>query len=72
MVDLRKSIAERMVARGVTQAHLAKLSGTLQHKISNYLSGVADMRGETIERMMVALDLEVRPAVRRHKRRKGA
>ena len=67
MHDLRKAILNELERRDMTQAELSRLTGILPHRISEYLSGNRDMYGESLDVILDALDLEIRPATRRRK-----
>ena len=59
---------DRMSELGVTQLRLAELSGILQPRISDYLTGKRDVTGESLRKLLEALDLEIRPVSRRSKK----
>lgn len=57
-----------METKGMSQAQLAELSVMTRPRVTSYLSGKRDVYGETLERMMNALDLEVRPVTKRRRK----
>ena len=68
-VDLRKIIKDEMQRQGVSQTKLQEMTGILQHRISEYLSGRRDVTAETLRKMLEALKLDIRPRRRRKGRR---
>ena len=56
----RTEIVAAMTARGVSQSELARLTGISQPSISDYVRGAADFNGKTLDRVFVALHLEIR------------
>ena len=53
----------------MTQTRLAELAGMTIPRVSDYLNGKRDVQGETLRRMLEALNLEISPAKRRQKGR---
>ena len=68
-VDIRQIIKDEMQRQDVTQTDMQAMTGILQHRISEYLTGKRDVNAETLRLILEALDLEIRCARRR--RRKG-
>ena len=68
-MDIRQIIGTEMQRQGMTQIALEELTGILQHRISEYLTGKRDVNAETLQKILEALKLEIRPA--RQRRRKG-
>lgn len=68
VMDIRRFLNDELERRGMTQRELCRLTGILPHRVSEYLSGKNDIRVETLERILKALDLEIRP---RRRKRKG-
>lgn len=66
-MDIRQIIKDEMDRQGITQTALQDLTGILQHRISDYLTGKRDVNGETLRKMLEALGLEIRPTRRRRK-----
>ncbi len=62
-------IRDRLDRIGMTQAELAELAGMTEPRVSDYLNGKRDVYAATLNRMLEALNLEIRPTRRR--RRKG-
>ena len=60
-MDIRPIIREAMARQGISQRRLAQQTGLMQPHISNYLAGKRDMQGESLRKMLEALDLEIRP-----------
>jgi len=59
---MRQIIKDEMKRQGVTQIAMEEMTGILQHRISDYLTGKRDVNAETLRKMLEALDLEIRPA----------
>jgi len=68
-MDIRSLIIERMEAMEITQAQLAEAAEMTRPRVNAYLRGHRDVYAETLAKMLDALNLEIRPAVKR--RRKG-
>lgn len=68
-MDLRSIIIVELERQGMTQAALADAAEMTQPRVNAYLRGHRDVKAETLARMLDALNLEIRPAVKR--RRKG-
>ena len=68
-MDIRQIVKDEMQRQVVTQMALQDMTGILQHRISEYLSGKRDINAETLERILRALKLEIRPVRRRRKGR---
>lgn len=60
-VDVRKAILERLSAIGKSRNWLAAQSGLRIATVYEYLAGDKDVWAEKAERMLTALDLEIRP-----------
>ena len=58
---IRETIATELARRGWAKAELARRSGVQRPQVVNYLSGRRDARGETLEKLLQALKLEIRP-----------
>ena len=68
-MDIRQITMDEMQRQSVTQTDLQEMTGILQHRISEYLTGKRDINAETLQKILEALKLEIRPVRRR--RRKG-
>jgi len=68
-MDIRQIIQDEMQRQGMTQKALQVMTGILQHRISEYLTGKRDMTGASLQKILKALGLEIRP--QRRRRRKG-
>ena len=66
-MNIRQIIKGRMRDLKVTQLELEERTGIVQPQISAFLSGKRSAVVETVERLLDALDLEIRPAPRRRK-----
>lgn len=64
-MEFRRAIAAEMKRQGVSQMELERRAGVLQHRISDYLRGVQDVRAETLQRLADALGMELRPKRKR-------
>ena len=64
-MDVRRIIMDRMAELGITQTHLAELTGITRPRINAWLRGNRGYNAETLLRILEALDLEIRPARRR-------
>lgn len=60
-MDIRRIIIEAMRQQGMSQRRLAGQAGLTQPRISDYLLGKRDVQGETLNKLLEALDLEIRP-----------
>ena len=65
LVDIRQPIIniiiDAMQRQGISQRRLAEVTGIMQPRISDYLTGKRDVRTETLAKMLKALALEIRP-----------
>lgn len=68
VVDVRRSIKERLEAIGKTRNWLADESGLRQATVYDYLAGKTDVLSDKAEKMLAALGLEIRPAGRGRKK----
>jgi len=68
-VGIRQVIKDEMARRGLTQTALSEMTGILNHRISEFLNEKADMKTTNLQRIMEALDLELRPKSRRRGKR---
>jgi transcriptional regulator with XRE-family HTH domain len=68
-MDLRRIIKAEVEKQGLTQDRLGELTGLLQHRLSEYLSGKRDMTGENLQKILGALGLELRSTRSRRKER---
>lgn len=59
LVALGRAFRALRQQRGLTQASLARLSGTNQATISNVERGAIEARSSTLERIVTALDAEL-------------
>ena len=64
-MDIREIIKVEMQRRGVTQVELQEMTGILQHRISEYMTGKRDVNAETLQKILEALKLEIRQAQKR-------
>lgn len=62
IVDIRKIIMDELVRRQWSQGELCRQTGLLPHRVAEYLSGGRDIYVGTLQRIMEALDLEIRLA----------
>lgn len=69
-MDLREIIRGELVRRGWSQRELCRRTDLYPHQVCDYLSGNKDFLGETLQRIMDVLELEVRRVVRRKNRTK--
>lgn len=58
--DFRDIIKSERERQGLTLTELAERAGTHQPNLSDYLSGKADIRTDTLMRLFTVLELEVR------------
>ena len=58
-MDFRKTIKDELTRRGMTQSRLAELADMMIPRVSDYLRGKRDVYGETLERMLKALNLKI-------------
>ena len=58
-MDIREIILNTMGRNGVSQHELARRTGVLQPRVSDYLTGKRDVRAETLTKFLVALHLEI-------------
>ena len=56
----------------MSQSRLAELAGMTKARVSDFLSGKRDIYVETLQRVLQALELEIRPSTRGRKPMKGA
>ena len=68
-MDARKKIRDELQRRGWSQRELCRRTDLLPHQLCQYLNGNRDIYAETLQRVFVALELEIRPAMRRRKGR---
>ncbi|MHB1156056.1 MAG: helix-turn-helix domain-containing protein [Phycisphaerales bacterium] len=60
-MDIRQIINDAMQKQGISQRGLAQQTGLMQPRISDYLLGKRDVQGETLNKLLEALNLEIRP-----------
>lgn len=60
-IDIRKIVADRLERIGRTQYWLAKQIGMSRQGVWNYMNRKSDMNSETLDKVLEALGLEVRP-----------
>lgn len=61
-IDLRAIVREGMASRNVTSVRqLEHLAGVPDNTLARWLNGSRSCKAETIEAVLIALDLEVRP-----------
>jgi len=68
-MDIRRIITDELRGRGWSQRELCRRAGLLPHQLCEYLNGSRDIYAETLQRILEALQLEIKPATRRQKRR---
>lgn len=66
---MQRIIRNELQRQGMTQARLAELAAMTEARVSDYLAGKHDVRAETLQRMLEALNLKIAPA--RLRQRKG-
>ena len=71
-MNIRKTIKSRAEDRGFSQLELGERSGVAQGTISAYFRGDRDLTGANIDRLCVALGLELKPKQGRGPGRKQA
>lgn len=70
-MNIRQIIMDEMARQGVTQRALQEMTGVLQHRISEFLTGRRDVNAETLAKILDALDIELRPSKRSRRKGKG-
>ena len=68
-MDLRTIIRDELRRREWSQRELCRRTRILPHQMCNYLNGNRDIYAETLERILVALELKIMSAQRRQRRR---
>ena len=68
-MDVHEIIRDELRRRGWSQRELCRRTGMLPHQLCEYLSGNRDLYVNTLQRILKALELEIRPARRRRKGR---
>lgn len=56
---IRSSIIQEIKKRGLTQNELAEMSGLTQAQISNFTSGKYNLSSENIEKLLIALKMNI-------------
>jgi len=64
---IRDIVMAELERRGMAQAELARRAGMLPHRVHEFLRGKRDIYVETLERILDALELDIR----RRRRGKG-
>jgi transcriptional regulator with XRE-family HTH domain len=64
-VNIRKIVTEELVRRKWPQSELCRKTGLLPHRVAEYLSGQRDIYVDTLQRILDALQLEIRSTTRR-------
>lgn len=68
-MDVRQIIREELQRRGWSQRELCRQTDMLPHQLCNYLNGNTDIYVETLQRVLNALELQIKPVARRRKAR---
>ena len=66
-MDIRQTVRDELDRQGITQRELAARTKLTASRICDYLKGKRDMNGGNLERMLVALKIELTPPHRRRK-----
>ena len=67
-MDIRQIILDRMAERGITQSELAERADMTRPRVNAYLRGHRDVYAATLARILTALDLDIRPMLRRRRK----
>lgn len=68
-MNIRQDIQIELQRCGISQAELGRRSGVLRHRVNEYLTGKREVCTNTLERLLDALEMEIRPE--RQRARKG-
>lgn len=68
-VDFRQIIRDELERRQWSQRELCRQTGLLPHRVCEYLNGGRDIYVDTLQRILEALKLEIRPVTHRRKGR---